>query len=214
MELIRERGEADFKSEVQRFPRLFQSVETVPGLTFPNLVFKDRMTLWLGKREIQISYLGNGHTRGDTVVWLPQERVLFSGDLVETGATPYTGDAYLGDWVQTLDRLRELKPEKLVPGRGEALIHPPSCLQAIDQTQRFLKMLQLSVKEGLEKQESLKQIFHRAREALLPQFGGWVIFEHCLPFNVSRAYDELSGIQHPRVWTEKRDLEMWNALQS
>ena len=83
------------KSEIERFPRLFRAVESVPGLTWPNLVFKKRLTLWLGKLQVEIMQLGRGHTKGDTVVWLPQEKILFSGDLVEYEATPYTGDAYL-----------------------------------------------------------------------------------------------------------------------
>lgn len=97
-DLIVERGAADMKSEIERFPRLFRSVESVPGLTWPTLTFKGEMTLWLGKLEVKIMQLGRGHTKGDTVVWLPQEKVLLSGDLVEYGATPYAGDAYFQDW--------------------------------------------------------------------------------------------------------------------
>src|SRR5512137_2605048 len=63
-ELIVERGEADMKSEIDRFPRLFRSVESIPGLTWPTLVFKDELTLWMGKRKIKILQLGRGHTRG------------------------------------------------------------------------------------------------------------------------------------------------------
>ena len=104
-ELIEERGQQDFESEVQRFPRLFRSVETVPGLTWPTIAFERSMTVWLGQRRVEIMQLGRGHTKGDTVAWLPAERVLFSGDLVEYGAAPYTGDAYLTDWPGTLDRV-------------------------------------------------------------------------------------------------------------
>ena len=68
------------------------------------------MTLWLGKLQVEIMQLGRGHTKGDTVVWLPQEKILFSGDLVEYEATPYTGDAYLTDWPATLDAIAALKP--------------------------------------------------------------------------------------------------------
>ena len=123
-DLIVERGEQDMKSEIERFPRLFRAVESVPGLTWPTLVFEKRMTLWLGKLQVEILQLGRGHTKGDTVVWLPQEKILFSGDLVEYQATPYTGDAYLTDWPATLDAIAALKPEKLVPGRGASLQTP------------------------------------------------------------------------------------------
>ena len=122
--MIVERGRQDMNSEIERFPRLFRAKETIPGLTWPNIVFHDRMTLWLGRREVQIIHAGRGHTRGDTVAWLPEERVLFSGDLVEYGATPYCGDAHFADWPATLDRLAALQPKALVPGRGEALTTP------------------------------------------------------------------------------------------
>ena len=122
LELIKERGEQDKASEIGRFPRLFRNVESVPpGLTWPTITFTGRMTLWLGKLEVQLIQLGRGHTKGDTVVWLPQDRVLFSGDLVEFDATPYAGDAYFQDWPKTLDNIAALKPRALVPGRGAAL---------------------------------------------------------------------------------------------
>jgi glyoxylase-like metal-dependent hydrolase (beta-lactamase superfamily II) len=58
------------------------------------MTFSGKMTLWLGKLEVQLLQLGRGHTKGDTVAWLPQQKILFSGDLVEFDATPYAGDAY------------------------------------------------------------------------------------------------------------------------
>jgi glyoxylase-like metal-dependent hydrolase (beta-lactamase superfamily II) len=124
-DLIVERGEQDKASEIGRFPRLFAGVETVPpGMTWPTMTFTGKMTLWLGKLEVQLLQLGRGHTKGDTVVWLPQERALLSGDLVEFGATPYAGDAYFKDWPKTLDNVAALQPKALVPGRGAALTTP------------------------------------------------------------------------------------------
>jgi Zn-dependent hydrolases, including glyoxylases len=110
---------AGLQVRVQRFPRLFQAAETIPGLTWPTITFNDRMSIWLGKLQVDIIHAGRGHTKGDTIVWLPEERTLFSGDLVEYGATPYCGDAHYKDWPETLQKLRDLKAEALVPGRGE-----------------------------------------------------------------------------------------------
>jgi glyoxylase-like metal-dependent hydrolase (beta-lactamase superfamily II) len=124
-DLIVERGQQDMDSEIGRFPRLFRGKESIPGLTWPHVVFHKRMTLWMGKREVQIIHIGRSHTAGDTVVWLPQEKVCFAGDTVEFGATPYCGDAHFGDWPGTLAALRALGPEKLVPGRGRSLMNRP-----------------------------------------------------------------------------------------
>ena len=213
-EMIVERGQQDYLSEVQRFPRLFRSVETVPGLTWPTITFNDRMTLYLGKTEVQIIHAGRGHTKGDTIVWLPKERVLFSGDLVEYGATPYCGDAHLQDWPQTLQKLRDLKPLALVPGRGDALTTERAVEDGLAGTQAFVTELYEEVKKRAQANESLKQAYEGAMRALQPRYGNWVIFEHCMPFDVSRAYDEAKGIDHPRIWTAERDIEMWKALES
>src|SRR6187549_4090994 len=148
-DLIVERGEQDKASEIGRFPRLFSNVETVPpGMTWPTMTFTGKMTLWLGKLEVQLLQLGRGHTKGDTVVWLPQDRVLFSGDLVEYAATPYTGDAYLSDWPATLDALEALRPASLVPGRGAALRTPEQVKEGLDGTRAFVTAMFDEVKRG------------------------------------------------------------------
>jgi glyoxylase-like metal-dependent hydrolase (beta-lactamase superfamily II) len=212
-EMIRERGAQDMRSEIERFPRLFQAVESIPGLTWPTMVFDGQLTLHLGSLEVRISHPGAGHTKGDTIVWLPQERVLFSGDLVEYDAAAYTGDAQLAQWPQTLELLRSMRPDKLVPGRGPALLTPADAERAIDYTKSFVTTLFAAARESVAQRRSLKEAFAHARSKMDPLFGEVFIYEHCLPFDVSRAYDEASGIEHPRIWTAERDREMWQALQ-
>lgn len=212
-DLIVERGQQDYDSELQRFPRLFQAAESIPGLTWPTLTFRDKMTIHMGKREVQLMHIGKGHTKGDIIAWLPEEKVCFSGDLVEYGATPYAGDSYPSEWPDTLERLRAFGAEKMVPGRGDALMTPDQVNEAIDQTAAFVRTLAESTADSAAKNLTLKQAFDAARNELEPRFGDWVIFEHCLPFDVSRAYDEAKGVVDPKIWTDKRDMEMWAALQ-
>jgi len=213
-DLIVERGAADMKSEIERFPRLFRAVDSVPGLTRPTIVFEKSMTLWIGSLEVQILQLGRGHTKGDTVVWLPKDRVLFSGDLVEFDATPYAGDAYLTDWPATLEALAALKPSKLVPGRGAALQTPEQVEKGLAATRSFVRELFAAVQQGTRAGQNLKAIYQDAMAKLRPKYGHWVIFEHCMPFDVSRAYDEASGYRDPRIWTAERDKEMWSQLET
>ena len=212
-DLIVERGEADMKSEIERFPRLFRAVESVPGLTWPTLTFKGEMTLWLGKLQVKIMQLGRGHTKGDTVVWLPQEKILFSGDLVEYGATPYAGDAYFTDWPRTLEAIAALKPEQLVPGRGAALRTPAQVQAGLDGTRTFVSELFAAVKAGAAGGKDLRSVYREAYAQLAPKYGQWVIFDHCMPFDISRAYDEATQYPHPRIWTAQRDQDMWRALE-
>jgi glyoxylase-like metal-dependent hydrolase (beta-lactamase superfamily II) len=212
--LIKERGEQDKASEIGRFPRLFRAVETVPpGLTWPTLTFSGSLTLRLGSLEVQLLQLGRGHTQGDTVVWLPQERILFSGDLVEYGATPYAGDAYFSDWPQTLARVAALQPLQLVPGRGAALQTEGDVKAALTGTREFIADLYAQVQAGVAAGQDLKTVYRNTVAALRPKYGHWVIFDHCMPFDVSRAFDEARGHRDPRIWTAERDIEMWKALE-
>ena len=213
-DLIVQRGEQDKASEIGRFPRLFQAVESVPaGMTWPTITFTGKMTLWMGKLEVQILQLGRGHTKGDTVVWLPQDKVLFSGDLVEFDATPYAGDAYFQDWPQTLDNIAALQPEKLVPGRGAALTNPAEVKAGLDGTRAFVSELFASVKAGAAQGKALRAVYEETMKTLEPKYGNWVIFKHCMPFDVTRAYDEATQFPDPRIWTAERDIEMWKALE-
>ena len=201
------------KSEIERFPRLFRSVESVPGLTWPTLTFKGEMTLWLGKLEVKIMQLGRGHTKGDTVVWLPQEKILFSGDLVEYEATPYAGDAYFNDWPHTLDAIAALRPSKLVPGRGAALQTPDKVSAGLAATRGFISEVFASIKQGVQAGKEMHAIYRETYQQLKPKYGQWVIFDHCMPFDVSRAYDEATRYPDPRIWTAQRDQEMWQSLE-
>lgn len=213
-DLIVERGEQDKASEIGRFPRLFRDVESVPpGLTWPTLTFEGRMSLWLGGLEVQLLQLGRGHTKGDTVVWLPQQKILFSGDLVEFDATPYAGDAYFQDWPHTLDRIAALQPRALVPGRGAALTTPEAVQAGLSGTRAFVSDVWHSVRAGVAAGKDLNTVYRETYAALKPRYGHWVIFDHCMPFDVTRCADEAAGIADPRIWTAERDRDMWAALE-
>jgi glyoxylase-like metal-dependent hydrolase (beta-lactamase superfamily II) len=212
-DLIVERGAADMKSEIERFPRLFQAVESIPGLTWPTITFKGEMTLWLGKLELKLMQVGRGHTKGDTVAWLPEQKILFSGDLVEFGATPYAGDAYFQDWPATLDAIAALEPEKLVPGRGAALTTRDQVKEALLGTRAFVSELFSTVKSGARSGMVLRVVYREVYDRLKPRYGQWVIFDHCMPFDVTRAYDEATTYADPRIWTAERDKAMWQTLE-
>jgi len=223
-ELIVERGAQDMKSEMERFPRLFRGADSIPGLTWPTLVigggdpFKGelpgKLTVDLGGVKVQIWSPGAGHTRGDTIAWVAEEKVLFSGDLVEYEAGVYTGDAQLQEWPATLEALRALGAEAIVPGRGEAMKGAADVNKALDYTKRWVETLFAAGKEAAAAGMDLKAAMAHTRKSMDPVFGHVFIYEHCLPFDVSRAYDEASGIKNPRIWTAERDLEMWKSLQA
>ncbi len=213
-DLIVERGEADKASEIGRFPRLFQGLDTVPaGMTWPTMTFVGKMTLWLGKLEVQLLQLGRGHTKGDTVVWLPGEKTLLAGDLVEFDATPYAGDAYFKDWPQTLLNIAQLGAKALVPGRGPALVGEERVAAGLKVTGEFIADVRDSVAAGVAAGKDLNAVYKETYANLKPKYGHWVIFDHCMPFDVTRAFDEATQYPDPRVWTAERDRVMWETLE-
>ena len=210
---IQERGAQDWESEYRRFPRLFRDAESIPGLTHPDVTFSNLLELELGDRQVHVRWLGGGHTQGDAVVWLPRERVLFAGDLVEARAAPYMGDALVSEWqAGTLDLVNSLGAETLVPGRGPAL-RGDEVQRGIAETREYLETIWEAVRGAHGSGASLREASEEARAALEPRFGEWWIFEHCFPFNVARCYDEASGLE-PQVWTAEKDQEVWTAVQS
>lgn len=211
--LIVERGKQDWDSEYGRFPRLFQDAESIPGLTWPTITFDTGMTLYLGKREVQLMHLGAGHTSGDIVAWVPDAQVMCSGDLIEYHSACYCGDAMLREWPLTLNEIREFNPKAVAPGRGDALKGTATVNEAIAMTRDFVGSLYGAAELAVAKGRSLKETMAATREVMDPKFSSFAIYEHCLPFNVSRAFDEASGIDDPVIWTDKRDREMWAALQ-
>ena len=220
-DLIVERGAQDMQSEMERFPRLFRGADSVPGLTWPTMVIGDgtpgrqgSLTVDLGGVKVEIWHPGPGHTKGDTIAWVETEGVLFSGDLVEYEAGVYTGDAQLEEWPATLEALRALNAEFIVPGRGEAMKGHANVHKALDYTQRWVSTLFQAGKEAVAAGMDLKAAMAHTRKSMDPVFGHVFIYEHCLPFDVTRAFDEASGIKHPRIWTAERDKAMWDALQA
>lgn len=211
--MVAERGQEDWDSEFQRFPRLFQGHEDIPGLTWPTTTFRGRMSVYLGQRRVDLMHLGRAHTAGDIVIHVPDENVMFTGDIVEYHSACYCGDGHFRDWPATLDAIRAYQVDAIAPGRGDALMGRAMVDTAIENTRDFIASTYAPAARVAAKGGSLKDAWDAVRAECDPKFADYAIYEHCLPFNVARAHDEARGIDTPRIWTAARDLEMWTALQ-
>ncbi|WP_127557626.1 MBL fold metallo-hydrolase [Nioella ostreopsis] len=211
--MVVERGQEDWDSEFQRFPRLFEGHESIPGLTWPTTTFSDAMTVYLGNRRVDIMHLGRAHTAGDAVIHVPDQNVMFTGDIVEYHSACYCGDGHFGDWGNTLDNIKWFDVDAIAPGRGDALVGKEMVNAAIENTRDFVESTYRPAARVAARGGSLKEAWDAVRAECDPKFGDYAIYEHCLPFNVARAYDEARGIDTPRIWTAQRDIEMWEALQ-
>jgi hypothetical protein len=116
------------------------------------------------------------------------------------------------DWGGTLDvialRGRRHRAGARRRAGGAEMVKPPS-----RSTARFRRLHLRARGRVAARGGSLKEAWDAVRAACDPKFADYAIYEHCLPFNVARAYDEARGIDTPRIWTAERDKEMWEALQ-
>jgi glyoxylase-like metal-dependent hydrolase (beta-lactamase superfamily II) len=212
--MVVERGQEDWDSEFQRFPRLFEGHESIPDLTYPTTTFNDDMTVYLGNRRIDLMHLGRAHTAGDIVIRVPDQNVMFTGDIVEYNSACYCGDGYFSSWGDTLDNIASFDVDAIAPGRGTALVGKAMVETAIENTRDFVDSTYRPAARVAARNGSLKEAWDAVRAACDPKFSDYAIYEHCLPFNVARAYDEARGIETPRIWTAQRDLDMWDELQA
>ena len=136
--MVVERGQEDWDSEFQRFPRLFQGHESIPGLTWPTMTFNDRMTVFMGKRRVDLMFLGRAHTAGDIVAFVPDQNVMFTGDIVEYHSACYCGDGHFQDWPATIEAIRRFDVDAIAPGRGDALVGREMVNRALNNTADFV----------------------------------------------------------------------------
>ncbi|MFD0357239.1 MBL fold metallo-hydrolase [Streptomyces sp. NPDC127110] len=153
-------------------------------ITAPDLTYTDRLTLHVGDTEVRVIHPGVAHTTGDSVVWLPRQRVVFTGDLVFAGGTPFLAMGSLAGSLRALELLRSLGAETVVPGHG-----PLTDPSAYDATERYLRYVAELAAEGREKGLTPLEV---AQGADLGEFAAWRESER-LVANLHRAYAELAG---------------------
>lgn len=159
-----ERWDATVENFSTRFPELaaeFHSARMVP----PNLVYDRGLTLYLGSHEINLIHPGRAHTRGDTLVYLPQDRVLYAGDVVFNRQVPGTGSGHLRGWMSTLRKIQTLHVDTIVPGHG--LLGDVTIVKDLHRFFSALKReAQKRFRAGMGAEEAAKDI-------RLPQFRSW-----------------------------------------
>ena len=124
--------------------------------TPPNITLRTQMTLYRGDREIQIRFLGRAHTAGDVVVYLPKEKVVITGDMLTTGLSNMS-DAFVNEWSTTLDELKKLDFDTVLPGHGDAFTDKAK----IDYFQAYLRDVWSQVsrlkQQGVPAEEAAKR---------------------------------------------------------
>ena len=212
--LIDERGLADWASEQARMPRLFAGRRDDPRPHPPDGHVRRRHDPRPRQPHRRAAPpRARAHLAATSSSGCPRSGICFAGDLVEAQAAPYMGDAHVGDWsTATLDAVAALGATQLVGGRGP-VVRGDEVATAIDDTRAFLRTTLEGTREVRDAGGSSRRRSSESMRQLAPRYAGFPIFEHCMPFNVQRTWDELDGIDHPRIWTAERDREVWDALQ-
>lgn len=181
-------GQGAQNTAIQRRKRHIKALKAVTP-TPPNITFENKLTLYRGGREIELLFLGRGHTAGDVVVFLPREKIMFTGDLLMSHAS-YLGDSYPLDWIKTLEKLKSLDVDLYLPGHGE--IFRDTSL--IDTNQQFLRDFWHRVKELSEQGLTRDQLFNQFS---LPDYEAFDSYGPSEPevrkLEVQRVYDLITG---------------------
>ena len=169
---------------LQQFERLFGR-EQSRGIkvTLPTQTIQDQLILTFKNRTIQILYFGSGHTNSDLVVYLPQEKILFTGDLVYVGRLPWLGDGNTKPWLKTLEKLKTLDFKTVVPGHGK--VGNP---QAVQRFEVYLTDLRAAVLTALLHGNSLDEMKQSIR---LPTYQQDLKYLEWLPLNIEKVYREI-----------------------
>ncbi|MBI4383013.1 MAG: MBL fold metallo-hydrolase [Nitrospinae bacterium] len=163
----------------------------IPGLdevkvTPPNLVYEDRMELYLGPFHLQLIHLGRGHTDGDTAIYIKELRTIIAGDLVFNKKIPYVSSGYIDEWIDSLSKLEDLDAEIIVPGHGDVGDKP-----ILIRMKHYLIELRNYVTAELAKGSSLQQTRDAVRPVLREKYRDWLNLDW-IDANIERAYLEFS----------------------
>jgi len=156
----------------------------------PNQTFRDRMTLYLGGKEIQILYLGRGHTRGDSIIFVPQDRIAYLSELYFADQFLFINDGYGIDWLRALDAGDALESDIFVPGHGPI---PPDPRETRQGLRRFRQML-VDVRDAVQKEIARGASEDQAVTAIRwPQYEKLQGYDAQRETAVRRLYQQLTG---------------------
>ena len=183
-------AEAELRKQVSILKN-YQDATNAIVPTPPTITLRKRMTLTRGGREIQLLYFGRGHTGGDVVVYLPEDKAIVTGDLLTNGLA-YMGNAYLNEWADTLDEVKKLDFDVVLPGHGRAF----EDIEKIDHFQAYLRDLWPKIvakhKAGVSEEEAAQTIDMTNHAEHFSQIDGPGVHPHA----VQRAYALLNGTEH------------------
>lgn len=170
------------------YPGQFAEIKTL-AFARPELTFQGRMTLYCDDMTLQLIHVG-GHTSATSMVYLPEPRILFTGDILVLGRYPYLGDANTKEWLEALTLIRRLDPAIVVPGHGDVCD-----AKATDPLSAYIRAIRAGVrqffKSGKSKSETISKL--RKQEWVMYPSSEKAGLDALIKTNISRVYDEMKA---------------------
>lgn len=169
---------------------LFKKMGT-PGLEdtkiiIPDITYQRGLDIIFGRFNLQVRYLGKGHTDSDTIIYIPEEKILITGDLVFNGKIPFAGHAYISEWIKRVEDLEKFDAKIIIPGHGDV-----GDKTLISTMKQYLMELKNAVMEQVSKGKSLEETKKKVKK-IMEKYKTWEKFDW-LDGNIERAYQEFSG---------------------
>jgi cyclase len=168
------------------FERMFEMVreDVGPEIKLPTLTYDDKLTIFCGDTRVDLLYFGLAHTFGDTLLYFPEQKLLFAGDVRFFYSTPLAGQGKIGGWLNVIERVKELDVDTIVPGHG-----PPGRKQELDDVREYFEFIRDQARKaseaGIDEKTAAEQID-------LGPYKDWLDPERLFP-NVGVAYREFRG---------------------
>ena len=184
-------GHENYKTDLIDQMKMGNMPAAQQAAMLPHLTFRDRLTITLGGKEIQILYLGRAHTRGDAAVFVPQDRIVYLSEIFFDGRFPFGDDAYV-EWIATIDNALKLDADIFVPGQGPSAItsNPRMSRDALMRARsvlvNFRDNVQREIMRGATEDQAVASI-------LLPEYRTMVGYDQQRPVLVRRMYRDLKG---------------------
>lgn len=170
----------------QRNARMTLIEQNKPMAALPILTFDDRMDIFLGNKNLQLLYYGKGHTSGDAIIYLPDEKVVVMGDLFFNGIIPFMdkiGDSK--EWIDVLDKVDQLDATTVIPGHGDV-----SDKAGLKKFRTYLADVRAEVKKYVDRGATLDSVQATIQ---LPQYKGYNGYDQRFKTNVEKVYKDLTG---------------------
>ena len=183
-------GHADYRTDLLAQMQRDQVSPDEQKARLPQITYRDRLTIYLGGKEIQVLYLGKGHTKSDSIIFVPQDRIAYVSELYFSDQFLYINDGYGVSWLKTLDAIEALPADIFVPGHGPIPEDPKETRQGLH---RFRQML-VDLRDAVQKEIDRGATEDQAVAAIkFPQYEQMQGYKSHREVAVRRTYREIMG---------------------